>query len=174
MKKLFFIFALPLTVLISSCGNTKTNDEESTEGMREVSVIILDDSISVWVPTNIQGTLEITPQAWGATEIKIGENFQISIEQNEGDVSLQKSDIEDDDVYKLQRYLTDEPALLFWESKIPEMDNSTFHFYTIINIGNTPYLIKDVDSGEAYSESDIKAMIKSAKTLKKKTQEDHS
>jgi hypothetical protein len=170
MKKIFYLLALPLIALISSCGNSKPQEENNLEGMKEVKIVLLDDSLSIWVPENISGNMEITQQAWGATEIKIGEGFQISIEQSEGDFALQKSDIEGNDVYKLQRYITDEPALLFWESKIPDMENSTFHFYTIVTVGKTPYLIKDVDSGVAYTEEGVKAMIKSAKTLQKTTQ----
>ena len=170
MKKIFYLLAVPLIAFISSCSNTKPEEENSLEGMKEVKIVLLDDSLSVWVPENVSGNMEIIQQAWGATEIKIGENFQISIEQSEGDFALQKSDIESNDVYKLQRYITDEPKLLFWESKIPDMENSTFHFYTIVNVGETAYLIKDVDSGIAYTEEGVKAMIQSAKTLRKTEQ----
>jgi hypothetical protein len=168
MKKLLYLLAIPLLAFVS-CNGSKSESEESLEGMKEVKIILLDDSLSVWVPSNIQGNMDIVQQNWGATEIKIGENFQISIEQSEGDIALQKSDIEGNDVFKLQRYIKDEPTMLFWESKIPDMENSTFHFYTIVTIGKTPYLIKDVDSGVAYSESDVEAMIKAAKTLQKTT-----
>ena len=38
-----------------------------------------------------------------------------------------------DDVYKLQRYIIDEPTLVSWESKIGDMPNSNFHFYPPLN-----------------------------------------
>ena len=165
MKKNLVLLFAPAVLFLASCGNSKSNDD-STVGMKEVKLVILGDSLSIMVPDSLQGTLEITEQSWGATEIKIGEKFQVSIEQNNGDVALTKSDINGDDVYKLKQFITDEPNLLVWESKIVDMEQSNFHFYLVHKIGKTSYVIKDVDSGEAYNESEIQSMLKTAKTLK--------
>ena len=167
MKKIFLLLATPAILVLASCGGSKS-DEASMENMKEIKFAMLGDSLSIMVPDSVQGNLKITDQQWGATEIKIGEKFQISVQQQDGDIALVKSDIERNDVFKLQKYITDEPNLLFWEAKNPEMEPANFHFYTIQKIGNTPYEIKDVDSGEAYSEGNVQAMIGAAKTLKKR------
>ncbi len=167
MKKFLIAFAAPMLFFAAGCGHSSGNGE-STENLNEIKIVILGDSLSIMVPDTITGQKEIKEQAWGATEIKIGTKFQVSIEQNEGDMELQKSDIEGNDVYKFQRYVKSEPTLLFWESKIPEMEQSNFHFYMIHKVGNTTYLIKDIDSGDAYSENDVQVMIDAAGRLKGK------
>jgi len=168
MKKILITLITPVALLFAGCGGHST-EEESTENLKEIKVPVSGDSLSIMVPNTLQGSLEITEQAWGATEVKIGTKFQVSIEPNEGDIALQKSDIEGNDIYKFQRYITDEPTLLCWESKIPDMAQSNFHFYMIHKIGNNTYVIKDIDSGEAYSENDVKIMIDAAKRLKDKS-----
>jgi hypothetical protein len=170
MKKILVTLIAPTVLFMASCGHSSNGEEEATENLKEIKVVILGDSLSILVPESVTGNMEIKEQAWGATEIKIGEKFQVSIEQSEGDIALQKSDIEGNDVYKFQRYVTDEPTLLLWESKIPDMEQTNFHFYMIHKIGNTSYLIKDIDSGEAYSENDVKVMIDAGKRLKGKEQ----
>lgn len=178
MKKLLslILLAAPLAFILSGCGNGGAN-ENPYEGMKEINLIILDDSLSIMVPDSLKGNIEIMEQSWGATEVKIGERFQISIEQKEGDTELQKSDIAGNDVYEFQRYLTEEANLLLWESKIPAMEKNYFHFYLIHDIGGTPYEIKDIDNGEfPYSEGDINAMLNAGKSLKLKKsteEEDH-
>jgi hypothetical protein len=164
MKKYLFAFITLSVLFFAGCGHS--SNEESTTNMNETKFVMLGDSLSIMVPDTITGQKDTTEQTWGATEIKIGTKFQLSIEQNEGDIALQKSDIEGNDVYKFQRYVVDEPTLLFWESKIPDMEQTTFHFYMIHKVGSTSYLMKDVESGEAYSENDVKVMIDAAKTLK--------
>ena len=136
--------------------------------MMKVQLSIAGDTLSMIIPDSTKGKVEIVEQPWGATEIKVGKDFQLSVEPGEGDVTLAKSDIAGDEVFKLQRYLTDEPALLFWESKIADMPNSNFHFYLISKIGKASYIIKDVESGEAYNEKAGQTMVVAAKTLKGK------
>jgi hypothetical protein len=167
MKKFIIALAAPIILFCAGCGHS-SDEGESTENLNEIKIVILGDSLSIMVPDTITGQKEIKEQAWGAIEIKIGTKFQISIEQNEGDIELQKSDIEGNDVYKFQRYIKNEQALLFWESKIPEMEQSNFHFYTIRKAGNNTYLIKDIDSGDTYSENDVQVMIDAAERLKVK------
>jgi len=168
MKKVLLTLIAPVALFFASCGGHST-EEESTENLKEIKFSVSGDSLSIMIPNTMQGIVEITEQAWGATEIKIGTKFQVSVEPNNGDIALQKGDIESNDVYKFQRYITDEPTLLFWESKIPDMAQSNFHFYLIQKDGENTYVIKDVDSGEAYSESDVKTMVDAAKRLKNKS-----
>lgn len=167
MKNTLLLLAIPALLFFASCGGSKT--EESTAampGMAEVVFKINGNSLSVMVPDSSKGKMEMTEQSWGATEFKVGSDFQISIEEGDGDVALIKSDITGNEVFKLQRYLIDEPALLFWESKNADMADARFHFYTIIKIGTSNYVIKDVESGDAYNEKAVQTMIDAAKTLK--------
>ncbi len=169
MKKALLLLATPALLFFSACGGQKTEENISKPGMMETSVKVNSNDLLVMIPDSTRGVAEIMEQPWGATEIKAGPDFHISIEENEGDIALMKSDITGNEVFKLQRYLKDEPNLLFWESKNENMPDPRFHFYSIIKTGNTSYVIKDVERLEAYNEKAVQAMVDAAQTLKPKT-----
>ena len=162
MKKIILLLFTPAFCLLMSCGGSKTNETNpGVSGMREVQLKINGNQLSVMVPDSTKGKLEVVEQSWGATEIKVGKGFQISISEGEGDIALTKSDIAGNDVNKFKRFVKDEPALLFWESQITVPE---FHFYLINKIGTTSYLIEDI-KGDMYDEKGIQTMIDAAKTL---------
>lgn len=171
MKNILLLI-IPCVFLMLSCGETK-KDEVSTvpEGMRMVDIKINGNDLSLFVPdsTKVKGQLQILEKPWGATEITIGDQFMISIEEDAGDIKLLKDDLAADDVYKVQKFIKDEPTLLFWEVKIPDVEGSNkFHFYNIIKIGNASYVVKDVENGEPNTQAIIELMMQSASTLKAK------
>jgi hypothetical protein len=168
MKKTLLLLATPALLFFSSCGGSKTEEPTLMPGMMEVVFKINGNNLSVMVPDSTVGKLEMVEQSWGATEFKVGPNFQISIEESDGDVALIKSDITGNDVFKLQSYIKDEPTLLFWEAKNADLPSSRFHFYTIVKAGTSNYVIKDIESGDAYNQNAVQTMIDAAKTLRAK------
>jgi len=168
MKKLILLLATPAILTILSCGGSKKDDAAvSIPGMTEVNLKINGNQLSIMIPDSTKGKMEMVEQSWGATEIKVGKNFQISISEGEGDIALAKSDITGNDVNKFKRYVKDEPTLLFWESEITAPE---FHFYTIVKPGTVSYLIEDI-KGEVFDEKAVQTMIDAAKTLKAKEAE---
>ncbi len=166
MKNILLLLAAPALIFFSSCGHSKKDDTALMPGMMEVTFKISGTNLSIMVPDSSKGKMEIVEQSWGATEIKVGTDFQISIEEGDGDIALIKSDITGNEVFKLQRYLKDEPALLFWEGKNADMPDPRFHFYSINKVGTLNYVVKDIDSGDAYNEKAVQTMIDASKTLK--------
>lgn len=165
MKKLILLLAAPAILTIASCGDSKKDDAAvSIPGMTEVNLKINGNQLSIMVPDSTKGKMELLEQSWGATEIKVGKDFQISISEGEGDIALTKSDIAGNDVNKFKRFVKDEPTLLFWES---EITGPEFHFYTIVKPGTVSYLIEDI-KGEVFDEKATQTMIDAAKTLKAK------
>lgn len=164
MKKAIFLLSVPAILFFASCGGSKTEETVSMPGMMEVSLKINGNSLSIMVPDSTKGKMEMVEQSWGATEIKVGKEFQISISESEGDVALMKSDIAGNDVNKFKRFLKDEPSLLFWESEITEPE---FHFYSVIKTGNASYLIENIKE-EHFTEKSTQTMIDASKTLKLK------
>ncbi len=164
MKKIILLLIIPVLVFCNGCGNSKKEGTSSTiPGMKEVQIKINGNALLVMVPSDsTKGRLEIVEQSWGATEIKMGKDFQISIAEGDGDISLIKSDIAGNDVNKFKRFVKDEPALLFWESQITEPE---FHFYSIQKLGKASYIIEDI-KGELFNEKATQTMIDAAKTLK--------
>jgi hypothetical protein len=165
MKKLFLLLAAPAILTLSSCGDTKTEETTTTmPGMMETTITVNGTQLSIMVPDSTKGKLEVVEQSWGATEIKVGKEFQISVTEGEGDVALTKSDIAGNDVNKFKRFVKDEATLVFWESEITEPE---YHFYTIVKAGASSYVVEDI-KGEIFNEKATQAMIDAAKTLKAK------
>lgn len=164
MKKILLLLSAPAILFLASCGDSKTEETASMPGMMEVEFKINGNALSIMVPDSTKGKLEMVEQSWGATEIKVGNDFQISIEEGEGDIALMKSDIAGNDVNKFKRFVKDEPALLFWESEITAPE---FHFYAIMKPATVSYIIKDI-SGDMFGEKATQTMVDAAKTLKAK------
>jgi hypothetical protein len=162
MKKLFLLVAIPATLIITSCGGSKTEEVVSIPGMTQTEITVSGNKLTVLAPDSTKGPMEIIEQSWGATEIKVGKGFQISIEESDGDIALMKSDIAGNDVNKFKRFIKDEPTLLFWESEITQPE---FHFYMIVKVGEKSYLIQNIKD-EMFDEKQAEAMIEAAKTLK--------
>ncbi|CAN5374590.1 hypothetical protein BH10BAC1_BH10BAC1_03910 [soil metagenome] len=165
MKKTLLLLAMPAVLFLASCGGSKTEDATtSMPGMMEVQLNINGNALSIMVPDSTKGKMEMVEQSWGATEIKVGKDFQISIEEGEGDVELMKSDIAGNDVNKFKRYVKDEATVLFWESEITAPE---FHFYSVVKPGTVSYIVKDI-AGEMFGEAATQTMIDASKTLKAK------
>lgn len=170
MKKTLLLLVAPILILAASCGSKK-EEKTTMEGMKEVTLKINGNDVSIMAPDSTVGIMEITEQSWGAIEIKVGANFNLSVEENEGDIPLMKTDINGNEVFKLQRFIKDEPTLLFWEAKNGDMPDPRFHFYSIIKAGTATYVVKDVERPEAFNEKAIQLMLDASKTLTVKTAE---
>lgn len=164
MKKIILILITPAILIFAGCGNAKKTDADSSmAGMKEIIIKVNGNNLSLMIPADsTRGRLEITEQNWGATEIKFGKDFEITVSEGDGNIALMKSDIAGNDVNKFKRFLKDEPTLLCWESQITTPE---FHFYSIQKAGTTSYIIEDI-KGDVFSETGIQAMITAAKTLK--------
>jgi hypothetical protein len=165
MKKALILLIAPSILFFASCGGAKKDDKTaSMPGMMEVTLKINGNPLSIMVPDSTKGKMQMVEQSWGATEIKVGKEFQISISENEGDIALTKSDISSNDVNKFKQFIKDEPTLLFWESQITEPE---FHFYTVEKLGKVSYLIEDIKE-EHFNQKAVQTMIDAVKTLKAK------
>lgn len=165
MKKVLLFLATPAVLFLAGCSDSKPQDATNLiPGMMEVELKINGNPLSIMVPDSTKGKIEIADQSWGATEIKVGKSFQISIEEGEGDVASMKTDIAGNDFPKLKRFIKDEPTLLFWEAEITTPE---FHFYSVIKQTTISYIVKDI-AGEMFGEKAVETMIEAAKTLKAK------
>lgn len=166
MKKLFIIPAIILLAILISCGGNK-DKVELTPGMMQLDLSKYGIPITITTPDSSKGPVEVITQSWGATEIKIGKDFQISISEGEGDIELAKSDIKSNDVNKFKRYIVQEPNILMYESEIIQPE---FHLYAIIKTEKATYIVEDI-KGDIFSEQAIKLMLEAAKSIKLKSVE---
>jgi hypothetical protein len=163
MNKAFLLLAVCAILIFTACGGSKQEDVVIVKpGMMELNLKVNGNSLTITVPDSSIGKLEMTEQSWGATEIKVGKHFQISISEGQGDIALKKSDISGDDINKFKRYIKEEPNTLFWESEITEPE---FHFYTVEKVGPVFYLIENIKE-EHFNEKEIQQMLEAAMSLK--------
>lgn len=163
MKNALLLLILSVVLMQTACDDSKKEEVVTVKpGMMELNLKVNGNSLTITVPDSSIGRLEMAEQSWGATEIKVGKHFQISISEGQGDIALKKSDISGDEINKFKRYIKEEPNTLFWESAITEPE---FHFYTVEKVGPVFYLIENIKE-EHFTEKDIQQMLESAKSLK--------
>ncbi len=168
MKALYsLITALALVVTLQSCGGKKEEQVavEAPAGMITLDLSKYGKPFAIFVPDSTMGKMEIVEQTWGALEIRIGKNFQLSITEDPGDIELRKSDIKADEVNKFKSFVVEEPTTIMWESEITKPE---FHFYSIQKLGNSTYVFEDIKSSESepFSKESTQKMLDSAKGLK--------
>lgn len=168
MKAIYtLITALALVVALPGCGGKKDEQTkvEAPAGMMTLDLSKYGKPFTIFVPDSTVGKMEITEQSWGALEIRVGKNFQLSITEDPGDIELRKSDIKADEVNKFKAFVVEEPNTIMWESEITKPE---FHFYTIQKLGNSTYVFEDIKSTEAepFSKEAIQKMLDSAKNMK--------
>lgn len=168
MKTLYsLILALAFVATLQSCGGKKEEQAavEAPAGMITLDLSKYGKPFTIFVPDSTFGKMEITEQTWGALEIRIGANFQVSITEDPGDIELRKSDVKSDEVNKFKSFVVEEPTTIMWESEITKPE---FHFYSIQKIGNATYVFEDIKSADAepFSKESVQKMLDSAKGLR--------
>lgn len=169
MKKLnlLVITGTLLAFLFSACNSKKDEEIKAPEGMRAVDLSKYGKTFIMFVPDSTQGRLEITEQPGGLLEVKVGKQFDVIIKEGEEDIAFRKSDLSNDDVYKIKQFMVDEPTAIAWEWAIGDMP-SEYHFVTVQKAGNSAYTFEDnrISDGAPFSKSSIEKMLESCKNIK--------
>lgn len=167
MKKLsIFLMSILLSVGLISCGGDKKEEIKVPEGMQLIDLSKYGKVFTLFVPDSTKGKLEIIELPGGILEIKVGKVFDISIKEGEEDLAFRKSDLGNDDVYKVKQFFVDEPTTIAWEWAIGDMP-SEFHFISVQKVGNSAYTFEDTRNSDAapFSKSAIEKMIESVKNI---------
>ena len=169
MKKIFLL-ALGISLLsLAGCSGGKTDDNTNAnvpQGM--VAVDLSDQGLAALVnaPDSTVAPLEVTANAQGGADVKVGKNFQMSISEGAGDIALKKNDITHDDIRKFIKYVVEEPNALVWEWQIDGMEPE-FHFYAIVKDGEKTFEARDVE-GEIFNEKAATQMLDAARSIRVK------
>ncbi|MGZ3864605.1 MAG: hypothetical protein ACXVPN_15240 [Bacteroidia bacterium] len=167
-------YILKITVMLAlvagmiSCGGKKGEEQEplnAPKGMRYLDISKTGMNVYVLTPDSTAGVLDTIAQSSGEYLIKVGNNFQVSILENAGDIAQRKADITNDDVNKLKKYVVDDATTLLWESGIADM--SEFHFYHIAKIGDRTYVFEDI-KGDPFTQEAAQKMLDACKQAKEK------
>jgi hypothetical protein len=166
MKKLLFLLMIPVAAAFVSCGGEKKEETAKIPGMMEVDLSPYGIQATMMIPDSTKGIADIQAQSYGV-EIKVGKSYQILVKEGDEDIELKKSDIKSNEVFKLKRYVKEEPTLLFYEVALPDAEQGQYHFFAIVKAGNSTYIVEDIQE-EAFTEKDIERMVESAKSIKPK------
>src|ERR1700741_4088444 len=110
MKYLFAVSIVCMSLLFTSCGGSKEQESlVAPQGMRYLNISKTGMNLNILTPDSTKGTLDTVLQSWGAYEVKVGPNFQISVLEDGGTVATKKADNGNDDVNKVKQYVIDEP-----------------------------------------------------------------
>ncbi|MDI1355458.1 MAG: hypothetical protein PSX36_11090 [bacterium] len=157
---------LALILLVTSCGSKQHEGSlVAPAGMNILDLTKYGKPFALFVPDTSKVRLSITETTSGALEVRVGENFGISINEQATDLALVKSDLKGDDVNKLKNLIIDEASALLWESEIVQPE---FHFFVNQKIENSEYSIEDIKNPEAkpFSKEEVQRMFDCAKNLK--------
>ena len=168
LKRLIYssILSSLLLFFIIACGNKNAQDALiAPEGMSVLDLSKYGKSFALFVPDTLKARLRITELSSGALEIRVGENFGISVNEQAADITLMKNDIKNDEVNKLKSFITDEPSAILWESEIVQPE---FHFCVNQKIENAEYSFEDIKATDAkpFSKGDIQKMFDCARNIK--------
>lgn len=169
LKKIFFLALSTFLLSLTSCGGEKTNDDANAnvpQGMVAADLTEQGMPILINVPDSNVAALELIANAQGGADIKVGKNFQMTITEGPGDITLKKNDITNDDVRKFVKYVVEEENALLWEWQIEGMDPE-FHFYTVVKQGDKSFEVRDVE-GEVFSEKSAMQMLEASKSIRMK------
>ena len=171
MKKIFLLLASASLLAIAGCGNGKKDDAANIDvpkGMVAADISSQGLPIQIIVPDSTVGPLEIIANPQGGADVKVGKNFQVTIIEEPGNMTMKKNDIEHDDVKKLIKYLVNDSIAIAWECQVPTQEPE-FHFYAIVKSEGKTFEVHDVD-GEIFSEKAATQMLDAAKTIRLKAQ----
>jgi hypothetical protein len=169
MKKITLLLAVGTIALsVISCGGKKEEEIKAPEGMMTLDLSKYGKTFIIFVPDSAtNGKLEISEQPSGLLEVKVGKQFDVIIKEGEEDIAFRKTDLGNDDVYKIKQFFVDEPTAIAWEWAIGDL-HSEFHFLTVQKIGNSAYTFEDNrnSEGSPFSKSSIEKMLESCKNIK--------
>jgi len=163
MKKLSILLLTPAILLFfTQCGgpdNSGQSETENAESEIPIGTMPLDLSgygypLTMYVPDtvgSIPDALAVIVLESGALEIRVGIDYQVLLNNSEGNLAAQKEHIQGDDVYE-STFLVDEKDAIYYTSTIKGFGlDTTYHFFMIIRNGDKAYEIEDI-KGEQFDQ----------------------
>jgi len=158
MKNLFVLFLIPLAI-ISGCGHS--NEGEKKDNLSKGEYDLSKQGLSLIIKAPSEPLVEAA--GGGAYTVQSSDVFKIKVHEGAGDVGQKKKDLEADEVFKVEKFISDEPNALFYEIKGAGI--SEYHFYVVLKNEKTSFEIED-DRSKMYSEEEIKNMFEAAKNAR--------
>lgn len=171
MKK-SFIYLFTIVALIYGCGSDNGGNDADLKNMVELDLSEHGYPLTIMIPDeNTGGEASVILNDWNALEIRVGSNFAIRITTQEDEISVVKQDLIDHLLFT-NKMIVEEPKSFIYEQYISNDPDSKhrFHFYHQADALGGPYEVTDLEEMD-FNQASVETMLKSAKTIKNKSQE---
>lgn len=172
MKRVTYLFATIIALLLTACGEGADDPAEEVvgtvvlKGFEELNLSQWGFNLTVMIPKEeLHGAAEVTLTERGALEIVVGLDFGLEIMYGEGDIELLKMDLKDDLVFSSEIIKEEENALIYSQNILDSGVKTQNHFLYKAQIGVEVYEIRDIVDGE-FGSGMIEKMLEAAKTIK--------
>ncbi len=165
-KRVHMIVLASVALFVTSCGDKKVEEAiVAPEGMSVLDLSKFGKPFAIFVPDTTKAKLIVQEQTSGGLDVKVGNNFAITINEQATDIELKKSDIKTDEINKFKAFVSEEPTGIMWESEITKPE---FHFILNQKIGTSEYSFEDLKSTESepFGKEAVQKMFDSAKQIK--------
>lgn len=174
MKKLQYLAALMLIVIVFACNNSADTNENSDDAAVATEAADIEgfesqDLSEYGIDANIQlpstgSPISINSSPSGDLVINDGKNFNMMITPYGFTLEELKEELDNDLVYDIN-YLEEEADYIVYEKTIPDSDvEKEVHFIMVKDYNGDPYEIKSSAEG-SFKKHHIDKMIQAAKSL---------
>ncbi len=168
MKKVFAILSFTAVVFLISCGDSAGDNSEVPvpDGMIAFDLTEYGMDAIVNIPDSTFGPSNHENVGDGVM-LRVGNNFGMKVKVGAGEMDYMKNEIiGKSEVYKLEKYLLEEPDAIIWRWYIEGQDTTT-RFFSVIKVGDVTYECES-DPDAKFSEEKCKEMLECAKSLRAK------
>ena len=134
MKSTFYIFCFfaIISIVFFSCSTNNTQLPVAPKGKKFVDISKSGMNLYVAVPDSTFGILDTLFDSSSKVILKVGESFQVIVEEKETTTKQMKEEINNttSDIELVKNLLVDNDTSLIWETSIGEI--SKHHFYYIL------------------------------------------
>lgn len=168
MKKLLLVTAVFSAMLFAGCGNSTSEVTEIPvpDGMVAFDLTEYGMDALVNIPDSTNGPSNHENVGDGVM-LRVGNNYAMKVKVGAGEMDYVKNElIAKNEVYKLEKYLLEQPDAIIWRQYIEGQDTTT-RFFAVVKAGDVTYEVES-DPDSKFGEQACKDMLESAKSLRAK------
>lgn len=168
MKKVLASLVILTTLIFTGCGNSGTDTTETPvpDGMIAYDLTEYGMDALVNIPDSTRGPSNHENVGDGVM-LRVGNDFAMKVKVGAGEMDYVKNElIAKSEVYKLEKYLLEQPDAIIWRQFIEGQDTST-RFFAVVKVGDVTYEVES-DPDTKFGEAQCKEMLDAAKSLRAK------
>ncbi|MCC7301086.1 MAG: hypothetical protein IT233_00440 [Bacteroidia bacterium] len=168
MKNLFLATAFSAAFLFMGCGPGESDTPEIPvpDGMVAFDLSEYGMDVILNIPDSTNG-ISNHENVGDGVMLRVGNGYGMKVKVGAGEMEYVKTElIAKSEVYKLEKYVLEEPAAIIWRQYIEGQDTSA-RMFAFVKVGDVTYEMES-DPDNKFSDDACKAMVESAKSLRAK------